>query len=81
MANYLVTGSDTLGAEDTLIQVTNKRWMAFIHRKHLSAFSQSVNTVLLYAQIPRNSEQLTVLVFGTGKTIAVIIGADEFHSD
>jgi hypothetical protein len=81
MANYLVTGSHTFSAEDTLIQVTNKRRMAIIYRKYLSAFPQSLNTVLLYAQIPSNLKQFTVLVFGTGKTIAVMIGADKFHSD
>jgi hypothetical protein len=81
MANYFVTGPHTLGAEDTLIQVTNKRGMTFIHGKHLCAFPQSLDVVLLNAQIPSNSEQLTVLISGTSKAIAVTIGADESHSD
>jgi hypothetical protein len=81
MANYLVAGSHTLSAEDTLIQVTNKRRMAVIYRKHLSAFPKPVNTLLLYAQIPGNFKQLIALVWGTSKEVAVIIGADKFHSD
>jgi hypothetical protein len=81
MANYLVTGSHTFSAEDTLIQVTNKCRMAIIYRKHLSAFPQSVDTILLYAHIPGNLKQFTALVLGTSKEVAVIIGADKFHSD
>jgi hypothetical protein len=81
MANYLVTGPHTFGAKDALIQVTKKCRMTIIYSKHLSAFPQSVNTLLLYAQIPSNCKQFTVLIFGTGKAIAVMIGADKFHSD
>jgi hypothetical protein len=54
MANYLMTGSHTFGAKNALIQVTNKRWMALINRKLLSASPQSLNTILLYAQILAN---------------------------
>jgi hypothetical protein len=81
MANYLVTGSHTFSAEDALIQITNKCRMAVIYRKQLSAFPQSVNTVLLHAHIPGNLKQFTALVLGTSKEVAVIIGADKFHSD
>jgi hypothetical protein len=55
--------------------------MTAVNRKHLSAFSQSVNMLLFHAQISCNFEQLAILVFGTGKTIAMMIGDNKFHSN
>jgi hypothetical protein len=81
VTNYLVTGAHASGAEDTLVVVTNKRRVAIIYRKHVSASAQSVNALWVYAQIASDLKQFTILTFGAGEAIGMMIGDDKFHAD